>query len=122
MRSAKRMLCPKSSSSACSKPKYGPYQSSGTDADPSTDSTLPVGKRGYVDAKCALPMIAVACPARAKCVATEFGSASSGRSIPLDVTPCVDGYCPVRIVARDGWQYGFCVRQRVNAVPVATSL
>ena len=41
--------------------------------------------------------------------------------MPFDVTPCVDGYCPVRIVARDGWQYGFCVRQRVKLVPSEAS-
>ena len=34
--------------------------------------------------------------------------------MPLRITPCVLGYCPVRMVARAGWQNGFCVRQQVK--------
>src|SRR5438309_7421748 len=66
-------------------------------------------------------MMAVAYPAFLKAVATDFASASFGTSMPLLVTPCVDGYCPVRIVARDGWQYGFCVRHLVKLVPSRAS-
>ena len=36
-----RRLCPKSMSSACSKPKYGPFHSGSTRAEPSTDSIVP---------------------------------------------------------------------------------
>ena len=37
--------------------------------------------------------------------------------MPLHVTPCVDGYVPVRIVARAGWHSGFCVRAAAKRVP-----
>ena len=41
--------------------------------------------------------------------------------MPLHVTPCVDGYVPVRIVARAGWHSGFCVRAAEKRVPCAAN-
>ena len=58
---------------------------------------------------------------RAKVVATDRSTSAAGRSRPLKVTPWVEGIVPVRIVARAGWQNGFCVRQAEKRVPCAAS-
>ena len=41
--------------------------------------------------------------------------------MPTLMTPWVDGCVPVRMVAREGWQYGFWQRQAVYFVPLAAS-
>ena len=60
-------------------------------------------------------------PASASNVAKDSRAASAGRSMPFRITPCVLGYWPVSIVARAGWQNGFCVRHCAKRVPAAAS-